>query len=64
MKYGAITMSMRCVTCESNLTRDIVYFLFSAFVKQLVEELDLFDLECKLGMFRVRINFNCIFTCV
>lgn len=26
----------------------------SAFVKQLVEELDLFELECKLDMFRVR----------
>lgn len=63
MKYGAITMSMRCVIHESNLTRDFVY-LFSAFVKQLVEELDLFDLECKLGMFRVRINFNYIFACV
>ena len=29
----------------------------SAFVKQLVEDLDLFDLECKLGMFRVRLSF-------
>ena len=29
---------------------------FSAFVKQLVEDLDLFDLECKLGMFRVRLS--------
>ena len=26
----------------------------SVFVKQLVEELDLFELECKLDMFRVR----------
>ena len=35
-------------------------FFFSAFVKQLVEELDLFDLECKLGMFRVRLSFHCV----
>lgn len=33
----------------------------SAFVKQLVEDLDLFDLECKLGMFRVRLSFHCAF---
>ena len=37
------------------------FFHFSAFVKQLVEDLDLFDLECKLGMFRVRIGFHCAF---
>ena len=30
----------------------------SAFVKQLVEELDLFELECKLDMFRVRERCN------
>lgn len=35
-----------------------LFSLFSAFVKQLVEDLDLFDLECKLGMFRVRLSFH------
>lgn len=37
---------------------------FSAFVKQLVEDLDLFDLECKLGMFRVRLSLYCAFESV
>ena len=35
----------------------LIFLSFSAFVKQLVEELDLFELECKLDMFRVRQSF-------
>lgn len=30
------------------------HFCFSASVKKLFEELDLFELECKLDLFRVR----------
>ena len=40
-----------------------LFSLCSAFVKQLVEDLDLFDLECKLGMFRVRLIRQSLFAC-
>ena len=45
---------MLYTTMISNLIINFSLTSSSAFVKQLVEELDLFELECKLDMFRVR----------
>ena len=45
---------MLYTTMITNLIINFSLTSSSAFVKQLVEELDLFELECKLDMFRVR----------
>ena len=45
---------MLYTTMITNLIINFSLTSLSAFVKQLVEELDLFELECKLDMFRVR----------
>ena len=52
-----------CIVRHMSVMLSTWFSHFSAFVKQLVEDLDLFDLECKLGMFRVRL-FHCAFESV
>ena len=57
-RLNTIEVNMRAFSVRHiNNVRHFVS-LFSAFVKQLVEDLDLFDLECKLGMFRVRFSLH------